>query len=259
MLLKVAELSPQDPSLCYHLSETLAITGRYEEAVAWAQKGVLLGPDQPIIHAVGSWVAIQAGWSDQAREFANIIPPTFDPEVNNYKARIYLELRDYTAALKASSQLPRVNEAQYEAISQDLALGKIHLAMGQTDLAKEDFTRAEFAIGEKLKEKPGAGSLVAGHAVALAGMGRGDEALIEIDRSMKLFPASKDPWILTWRLYDKAYIQMLAGKPAAAVQTLSELMQRQTDVISPAILASSPIFDPLRGRDDFKALLAEVS
>lgn len=259
VLLKVAKLSPQDPALCYHLSETLAIIGRYEEAVAWIKKGILLGPDQPIIHAVGSWVAIQAGWSDQAREFVHKIPPTFDPEISNFKARIYLELRDYTAALKASSQLPGVYEAQYETISQDLSLGKIHLAMGQVDLAKEDFTRAEFAIGEKLKEKPGAGSLVAGHAVALAGMGRSDEALIEIDRSMKLYPASKDPWIQTYRIYDKAYIQMLAGQPEAAVQTLSELMQRQTDVISPAILGSSPIFDPLRGRDDFKALLAEVS
>jgi len=42
------------------------------------------------------------------------------------------------------------------------------------------------------------------------------------------------------------------------VQTLTELMQRQTDAISPSMLAENPLFDPLRERDDFKALLAKV-
>jgi hypothetical protein len=94
--------------------------------------------------------------------------------------------------------------------------------------------------------------------VALAGAGRTVEGLAAIQRALTLYPASKDRWIATWRRYDQAVIEMLAVRPESAVATLSDLMTRLTDVVSPAILASSPVFDPLREREDFKRLLART-
>jgi tetratricopeptide (TPR) repeat protein len=259
LLLSITELSPQDPSLCYHLAETLGIVARYDEALKWIEKGVVLGPDKALIYSVGGWVAVQAGRSDKARDFVGEIPPSADPEVVSFLVRINTELRDFTAALAEAQRLPPLYEQQYNAIGRDIALAMTHRAMGQQDLAREEFTRAEAVIGARLAEKPDAGNLVAAHGVALVGMGRTAEGLDEVQRSFDLFPASKDLWIQTYRLYDLAYAQTLADEPGAAVQTLTELMKRQTDVISPAILVTSPHFDDLREREDFKALLAAVS
>jgi hypothetical protein len=81
----------------------------------------------------------------------------------------------------------------------------------------------------------------------------------EIDRSFGLFPASKDPGIHTYRLFDRAIIELQAGRLDASVATLTELAGRQSDVFSPAILRDSPLFDALRGHDGFQRLIAERS
>jgi len=259
VLLKVTTLSPQDPSLCQHVAETLAIIERYEEALEWGKKAVALGPGQPLIYTNLGNVAIEAGRFDVAREVIKTIPPSDDPEVWFHLTRISFAMRDYETALRLAEKLPKAYESQYHIVSQNMELGRIYLAQEQVDLAREEFTRAEEVLNSSLRDKPGAGNLVAGRAVALAGMGRGEEALAELGRSFDLYPASHDRWIQTYRILDRAYVQMLTGSPAAAVLSLTELMQRQTDVISPSILAENPMFDPLRGRDDFKALLAKFS
>lgn len=132
-----------------------------------------------------------------------------------------------------------------------------HLATEHPDEARRAFARAEQVIGAKLREKPEAANLVVAHAVALAGVGRGEEALTVFPRCFGLYPVSKDSWIRTWRLHDLAYVQMLADRPAAAVRTLAELVTKPTDIISPQILAATPHFDRLRGREDFQRLLAD--
>ena len=259
VLLEVAVLSPQDPSLCHHLSETLAIVERYEEAMTWGEKALMLDPGQALIYKNHGTTALQAGHMEVVREVVESMPPSDDPEIRFSLTRFNIALREYDAALLEAENLPVGHEAQYETISRDLELGRIHLAQGLTDLAHEEFTRAEAVFSDRLGKKPDAGNLVAGRAIALAGMGRADEALAEIERSFGLFPASHDPWIQTYRLLDQAYIQMLIGQPADAVKTLIGLMQRQTDIISPAILGTSPMFDPLRERDDFQVLLAQYN
>jgi serine/threonine-protein kinase len=259
ILLGVAELSPRDPALCVHVAETLGIVGRYEEADRWASKAIELGPGQPMNYTFAAWIAVQAGWPERARGYLAELPPSTDPEIRWQAYRIRYELRDYAAALREAGALPDIHESQYAVVSRDLARAMIHLALDRSELAGQEFARAEAALREKLREKPAAGNLVAARAVALAGMGRGEEGLAEIGRSLDLFPASKDAWIRTWRLYDRALIQVLAGRPEEAVSTLTDLMSRQTDVVSPSILANSPQFDGLRGRDDFQALLAGLS
>lgn len=147
-------------------------------------------------------------------------------------------------------------ESQYEIISKDLGLAMIYRVMDQPEQARRHFELAERVLAARVADKPEAGNVVAAHAVALAGAGRADEAKAAIRRSFELYPVNKDRWIATWRLYNQAVIEMMSGSSSAAVATLSGLMDRQTDVVSTAILASSPVFAQLRGRDDYQALLA---
>jgi Flp pilus assembly protein TadD len=132
-------------------------------------------------------------------------------------------------------------------------------AMDRTDEARAAFVRAEAVLAAAVAEQPEAGNTRAAHAIALAGVGRHQEARDQLERSFTLYPASKDPWIMTWRWWDQAYIQLLSGDHEAAVKTLARLVAHPSDIISPAMLQHSPFFDDLRGRDDFQALLAAQS
>jgi tetratricopeptide (TPR) repeat protein len=259
MLERVADVSPRDASIANHLAETLGLIGRYEEADRWSRRAMELGPDQPMNFTFAAWCAVQAGWPERARTYVAAMPPFDDLEIRHHLFRIHLALRDYAAALRHAEALPECAESQYVTVCRDLAMATAYRAMDRPEQAREHFVRAEALLAAQVAAKPDAGNLVAAHAVALAGAGRGDEALAAIERSFALFPASKDRWIATWRQYDRVVIELLLARPDAAVATLADLMQRQTDIVSPAILAGSPVFDALRGREDFRALIARHS
>ncbi len=256
ILERVAVLSPGVAPVANHLAETLAIVERYEDADRWGRQAMELGPDEPMNFTIAAWNAIQAGWPERVRRYVAEIPPSTDPEIRQRLFRIHLELRDYPAALRHAEQLPECVESQYEIISRELSLAMIYRAMDDPEQARRHFALAERILAARMAEKPEAGNVVAAHAVALAGIGRADEAMAGIRRSFALYPVNKDRWIATWRQYDQVVIEMMVGRAEAAVANLGELMTRQTDVVSPALLASSPVFDPLRGREDFKRLVA---
>jgi len=259
ILIEAADLSPKDSGVAIHVAETMGIIGRYDEGLRWGDQAITYAPDRASSYGMTASIAIQAGRREAALAYLDAIPPSVDPEVARQLYRGYLELREYAKALAKAEQLPELHESQYVASSRFLETGDVLRAMDRHDEAREHYARAVDLFAGLVAEKPESGNRHASYARALAGVGRYDEAVAEIDRSFTLFPASKDPWIATWRLYDKADILIQAGRHADAVAVLGELMQRQTDVISPAILRNSPVFDPLRGREDFEALLSQVS
>lgn len=256
MLLGLTDRMPLSAPLAVHLGETLGIIGRYDEALMWAERAMQYGPDEATNYTLGTWVAVQAGRLDLARQYMDSAPPSVDAEVAHYFFAVAMELRDEQEALARADGIDAVLSAQYRTSSRDLFRGMALQAFGKPEQAREAFARAEAELASEVARNPEAGNVVAAHGVALAGLGRHDEAEAVVRRSLDLFPASKDPWILTWRLWDLAYIKILAGEHADAVAILADLMGRQTDIVSPAILRSSPFLDPLRGREDFRALLA---
>jgi TolB-like protein/Flp pilus assembly protein TadD len=256
IMLRVGEMSPRDAALASHIAETLAVVERYEESNRWALLSMELGPDQPLNFTMSVWAVLQWGRPDLARRYLADMPPFDEPEFHGQVFSAHFVLRDYAGALAVADKLPEVFETQYNVLSIDLSRGLVHRAMGRSELADQDFKAAEAAIRTKMVEKPGAANLVSAYAIALAGLGRGEEAMREIERSFDMFPVNRDQWIRTWREYDLATIQVMIGRHEDAVLTLSALMDKQTDIISPWILESAPVFDPLRERPDFQELAA---
>jgi non-specific serine/threonine protein kinase len=257
ILIDVANRSPQSSSIAIHVAETLGILQRYDEALEWAAQAIEYSPEQPLNYTMAAWIAVEAGRRDVATRHLDAVPPHDEPEVLSQALASRLELRDYPAAQRLASQLPELYEAQYLAVSRDLETARILEAMDRDDLARQHYERARTFFADRVAERPESGNFKAAHARALAGVGRYDEALVAIEATFTLFPASKDPWIATWRMLDKATIQIQAGLHEDAVQTLDDLLQHQTDCISPAMLRNSPRFDDLRERDDFRRLIAE--
>jgi TolB-like protein/cytochrome c-type biogenesis protein CcmH/NrfG len=91
--------------------------------------------------------------------------------------------------------------------------------------------------------------------VALAFLGRKEEAIREGKRGVALLPAAKDAYFSTYLQHQLARIYMLVGEPEKALDQLEPLL-RIPYYLSPGWLRIDPNFDPLRGNPRFQKLVA---
>jgi tetratricopeptide (TPR) repeat protein len=254
-LLRCAELSPQDHGVCYDLCETFGLLGRYDEAVAWGEKGIQLAPDDGLQYLATGWVYLLAGDKIRASQLFEAYPGQADEELRSRRTLAALHTRDYPAALRMASELPEeVGDSQYYALNRFYMEGLVYLAMERSDPARRSFAAAARALDDAVAAKPDEANPAMARAVCWAALGRGEEAVEEAQRALTLFPANRDAWIRQWRLADLALVQSLAGRKDAAVATLAELLDGPVDVISPALLRITPLYDSLRDHPGYAAL-----
>jgi len=91
--------------------------------------------------------------------------------------------------------------------------------------------------------------------VALAYLGRKEEAIGEGERAVALAPISKDSSVGPYFQHQLVRIYMLVGEPEKALDQLEPLL-KVPYVLSPAWLKIDPNFDPLRANPRFQKLVA---
>jgi len=107
---------------------------------------------------------------------------------------------------------------------------------------------------EQLRQNPNDSQRHALLGLALAYLGRKDEAIRECLRSLEILPISKDASNGTYSQHQLARIYMLVGEPEKALDQLEPLL-RMPYFLSPAWLRIDPNFDPLRGNPRFQKLV----
>ena len=90
--------------------------------------------------------------------------------------------------------------------------------------------------------------------MALAGLGRHQDAVRECETALEFFSETEDALLYPVVLFDMAQVHILAGNHDRAVETLDRLLSMPC-VYSVNTLKLDPIFDPLRDHPDFQALL----
>jgi hypothetical protein len=90
--------------------------------------------------------------------------------------------------------------------------------------------------------------------VALAYLGRKDEAIREGQRAMALVPVSKDAYGGPYLQLQMVRIYTLLGEPEKAMDQLEPLL-RMPFYITPGWLRVDPNFDPLRKNPRFQRLV----
>ena len=91
--------------------------------------------------------------------------------------------------------------------------------------------------------------------VALAQLGRREDAIREGERAVALDPVAKDQLYGPYVQHQLAWVYILVGEPEKALDRLEPLL-KMPYYLTPRWLAIDPTFDPLRKNLRFQRLLA---
>ena len=114
---------------------------------------------------------------------------------------------------------------------------------------------ARKAFEEQLRAAPNDAQRHVVLGLALAYLGRKEEAIREGERGVALLPVSKDARIGPYIQHQLVRIYMLVGEPEKALDQLEPLLKIPY-FLSPGWLKIDPNFDPLRKNPRFQKLLA---
>jgi tetratricopeptide (TPR) repeat protein len=108
---------------------------------------------------------------------------------------------------------------------------------------------------QQLRSAPEDPHLLVFRGLALAYLGRKEEAIREGERGAGLLPVSRDAAAGPYIQHQLARIYVVAGEPEKALDSLEPLL-KMPYILSPGWLKIDPNFDPLRKNPRFQKLVA---
>ena len=251
-LKKAFALSPRNADFPAMLCQFLLHLRRYEEAVPHCNQSIALFPGQTFAFEVKARIfLLWKGDTHQARTVREANPAF----LNRDSVELCWLERDYPKLLNL---LEPADDSwfrgQTEAYLLNLPQGQVLELLGERDLARDAFEKAQRALEEAISETPGDARLHSSLGLTYAALGKKAEAIQEGTRGAALMPISKDAFIGDERLRDLAKIYVMVGEPEAALEQLEVLLSRPCDM-SVAWLRLHPAWDPLRDHPHFEALL----
>jgi tetratricopeptide (TPR) repeat protein len=254
---RALELSPNDSSMLFDVSETLMLLRRYDEAIEFGQEAIRQSPDMGRIYGPASRAALLKGDPRLADEILDGYPGIKTATWHNFRVRIAYSRRDYASALKHVEAMPDTEPHQFYFMSRELRRAQVLDAMGMTDRVPAVAQVALETLEGELEANPGWANLVSAIAVARSFLGEAEagHAIDEAERALELYPANIDSWIRSNLQLDLAHVLIRAGRHEEAVNELTDLLTQDTDAVSLGLLRISPRYDALRDRPDFQALV----
>jgi serine/threonine-protein kinase len=140
----------------------------------------------------------------------------------------------------------------------DLLVALAHRVNGDHESARASFEAARVRIDSAMKELPDDWRLHAARGVALAGVGRREEALREADWLQRSDVYREDAYFGPRAREIRAQILADAGATDAALDEI-EYQLATPSFVTVHTLRLEPRWDPIRNQPRFKALLAKYS
>ena len=136
-----------------------------------------------------------------------------------------------------------------------LCLAQLLWWKGDVAGARKYAEEARAAMAEQLRASPDDPGRQVGLGLALAYLGRGEEAIREGQRGVDADPVTKDATNGPYVLHQLVRIEILANQPEKALDNLEHLL-KVPYFLSPAWLKIDPNFDPIRNNPRFQKLVA---
>ncbi|MEO8191288.1 MAG: protein kinase [Acidobacteriota bacterium] len=249
-------LDPRSPARKRLLGQTLVRMRAYPEAREVLDRGLALAPDELAMIEEKALSYLGEGDLAGARRVIEAAPPQVDrAELIGYFAKFW----DLVWVLN-DGERGQLLAMTPKAFDDDRAGWAIALAQacalsGDAPKARQYAEEARQAVEPQLASTPNDPDLHSLHGLALAYLGRKQEALQEGERAVALQPISRSAGSGPYLEHQLARIEILSGEPGRAIDRLERLL-RVPYYLSPGRLRIDPNFDALRSNPKFEKLAA---
>ena len=254
-LRRAAAVDPRSVNTLQKLGEGLLRLRRYAEAREVIERALALAPENLSTLVQRIMLELARGDLPAARAVMRSAPIGVEPALAAYvsiQADMAWALGDAGQILILQSRPDLFGD---DRAAWGLALAQLYSLRGDGMRARAYADSARAALAETLRRAPDDPMMAAMHGVALAYLGRQDEAVRDGKRSVALLPVSKDAYIGAYIQHQLARIYILVGEPKKALDQLEPLLNIPY-FLSPSWLRIDPNFAPLRGNARFERLAA---
>jgi len=251
------KLSPLNFDLAYQIGRSYACMRRYDLALDWFNRALSIDATYYFsLLAKARLPVLSDGNLEEARAMLEMLPSN--------------QLTDYTwyiqGLLEKNGQevVQRLSSLSYDVFigntfyfPVDLALASVYASSGDEELQRRHAESARIHLEEMVKQNPQDPRYHASLGLALAHLGRNEEAVEEGIRATEIFSVSKDSFDGPRYVRDLAEIYMIVGEYERALEQLEFLMSIHAGmIVSPAVLRIESLWDPLREFPRFKQLIS---
>ena len=222
-------------------------------------KAIELNPSEENLYAILFRFYLLSGQTGKASVFLERNKKYFDPgELKFFKAWLAYIDRDYENAIQILQTLSddqMIYSRQSRAYSKHLQLGLIYHAARDDSMAAIHFNAEHRLMQEMISESGNDDRYYRTLGIAAAGLGRKEEALEALARAKEIRSPSNDRIQGYLPEADLVTIFVLLGEYEEALTRIEKLIGK-CDNLTVAMLQYDPLWDPLRGKERFKAILA---
>ena len=249
-------LDPRSASATRRLGVLLYFMRRYPEARQMLDRALALLPSNVNIIEYRALTFIGEGDLDGARASLASASKNVDP------AALVAYLAEYNDLVWVldSSQTDLLLRLTPEAFDGDVSAWAMSLTQAyalRADIAnaRVHAEEARRTMEEQIRTSPDDDQRHAILGLALAYLGRKEDAIREGRRALELMPMSRDTASASYNQHQLARVYILVGEPEKALDQLEPLLKIPY-FLSPGWLKIDPNFDPLRSNPRFQKLVA---
>ncbi len=259
---RAAQLDPRDADLFFALgAATYLRMRRYAEAVQAYDRALSLAPDlYSAAVEKGLTYVLWQGQLDTLRAVLNRLPTGAELLVFGTSAAPHVRLLRWER--QADSLLRVLMTARVSVFDSpfffkptSLHAAWAHQLRGDRPAARAAFDSARVLLDSVIRELPDDFRVHAARGLALAGLGRRDEALREARWLQQSVAYREDAVAGPMLAEDRARILTQAGEADAALDEIERLLSGPS-LLSVHTLRLDPLWDPIREHPRFQALLA---
>jgi serine/threonine-protein kinase len=138
----------------------------------------------------------------------------------------------------------------------DLLRSQVYRLTGRTDECRRSAEKARISLEAEIGKRPDEPQLHSALGIALALLGRKEEAIRAARRGVALMPTSKDAFYGLVPIEYLAFVCTLVGRQDEAIEQLGVLLS-SSGYSTPHVLRLDPRLDALRNNPKFEALLVK--
>ena len=250
---RLIEIEPRAETYATDLCETLHAMRRYEEAEVACDRWIALAPDSRLAHINKAWLWVSwTGDTALAREVLDDALGNEDAADSIWGTTLTSRIRfgmfdgDYATALDLLSLETTgvFQDDQYVFVPTAQIRAEIHGLMGRPELEREGYESSRVQLEAMIEERPEDARLHSALGIALAGLGRKEDAVRAGERGVELLPVSKEAWRGVSRVQGLAKIYTMVGEHDLAIDRIEDALSIPGE-LTPRQLQLDPTWRPL--------------